>query len=99
MKKIKNFFLTIGYMSMLIFYPIISFGWYRFCRKKSDINGMKKFALYGIFGVAGLAGFAGMWFMPFPSWQHGCIAIFAGVSYGIGSYKQMKLIIERKEKK
>jgi hypothetical protein len=98
MKKIKKLFLTIGILVLVVFYPIISFNWYRFCKKKNDTGGAKKCALYGILGIIGIVGFVGMWFVPFPSWQHGIVTIIASVSYGVGSYKQIKLIIEKREK-
>jgi hypothetical protein len=92
LEKIKDFFLGIKIVVMILLYPIVSVKCYRKCKKENDED-KKKFVFYGILGIIGIIGYVVMIFVPLQ--QKPIIFIIALIPYGIGITKQMKLILKK----
>lgn len=93
MKNVRRFFLAIVGFSILVFYPIISFNWYRFCKKENDADA-KYFFGYGVAGVVGIIGFVIMYMEP-VFFKKIAVAIFACIPYAFGSIEQSRLIAKK----
>jgi len=83
-------------MLTLIFYPIVSFNWYRLCRAKNDPVA-RKFLWYGLVGLSGILGLVIMWLTPMP-WK-GFVAVLAGIPYLLGGKLQTNLILKKQAEK
>jgi hypothetical protein len=97
-KKIGEIFLIIA---AIIIFPIVSFNWYRFCKKKNDAD-KRKFIWYGVLGAIGVIGFVYAIVYSvhttMPPLQGIIVLLFSCACYIFGGFKQADLIVKKRTK-